>query len=140
MAEAAARQRDRRGLALPAIRIAGGYFASKDRYDTAWGDLLLAIFTPINTRPGNRRFGSALATVLFEPDLLRRQHVVRYIIGETARRWCPHIKIRRTLVKQPKNRSIQLWISFHLTDEQAEKERMVELTNNQIKVLAAGGN
>ncbi len=132
-------QVERRGLALPAIRSVGGYFASKNRYDTAWGDLLLAIFVPIGSRPGNRAFGSALHRVLFEPDVMRKQQMVRHIINETADRWTPHVVIYGIKV-QVLDRHLQLEISFGLKGEESTDRRLIRLPRDRvIKALAAQG-
>lgn len=139
MATVTTGQVERRGLALPAIRTVGGYFASKNRYDTAWGDLLLAIFVHIGSRPGRRDFGSALDTVLFEPDVLQKQQMVRHIINETAARWTPHIVIREVKV-QVVERNLQLWIAFGLQGEQFTDRRQILLPRDRvIKALSAQG-
>lgn len=128
-----------RGLALPAIRTVGGYFASKNRYDTAWGDLLLAIFVPIGSRPGNRAFGSPLHRVLFEPDILRKQQMVRHIINEAAAHWTPHVVIYKTLVRAL-GRNLQLEISFGLEGEESSDRRLILLSRDRvIKALSAQG-
>ena len=129
----------RRGLALPAIRSVGGYFASKNRYDTAWGDLMLAIFTPVGSRPGQRDFGSALHRVLFETDVIRKQQLVRHIVEETAVKWVPHIVIRHVLVRL-KNKVLMLEIAFNLKDDEFLDERLVEIPRDIIiKTLSAYG-
>lgn len=139
MASVTTGQVDLRGLALPAIRTVGGYFASKNRYDTAWGDLLLAIFVPIGRRPGNRGFGSALHRVLFEPDVLRKQQMVRHIISETAARWAPHVVIYEVKV-QVLDRTLQLEVSFGLKGEKAVDRRLIRLPRDRvIKALSAQG-
>lgn len=139
MASVTTGQVDRRGLALPAIRTVGGYFASKNRYDTAWGDLLLAIFVPIGSRPGKRDFGSSLHLVLFEPDILRKQQMVRHIIDETAARWTPHVVIYETKVRVL-DRNLQLEISFGLEGEESSDRRLILLPRDRvIKALSAQG-
>ena len=87
-----------RGLGLPALRVYGGYFGSKNRYDVAFSDLLLAIFTPIGVRPMSRSFGSALHKMLFEPNVLEQVQRIQYIITETAAKWVPHVQIRQVLL------------------------------------------
>lgn len=139
MVTATTGQVERKGLALPAIRTVGGYFASKNRYDTAWGDLLLAIFVPIGSRPGRRDFGSALDTVLFEPNVLEKRQMVRQIIDETASRWTPHIVIREVLL-QVLDRHLQLSIAFGLQGEQFTDRRQILLPRDRvIKALSAQG-
>ena len=131
-------EQERRGLALPAIRGIGGYFASKDRYATAWGDLLLALFTPIGTRPGNRAFGSPLHGILFEPDVDRQQSLVRYVVQETAERWCPHLRIRGTRA-QRSGKVIRLWIGFNLVDDEHLERKLIEIHPNEVLILTAQG-
>ncbi len=132
-------QVERKGLALPAVRSTGGYFASKNRYDTAWGDLLLALFTPIGSRPGKRDFGSALDTILFEPDVLRKQQMVRHIIMEAAARWTPHIVIREIKVEVV-DKALKLWVAFGLQGEQFTDRRQILLPRERvIKTLSAQG-
>lgn len=139
MVTASTGQVERRGLALPAIRTVGGYFASKNRYDTAWGDLLLAIFVPIGSRPGKRDFGSALDTTLFDPDVLQSQQMVLQIISETAARWTPHVVIREVKVEIV-DKSRKLWIAFGLQGEQFTDRRQILLPRERvIKALSAQG-
>jgi phage baseplate assembly protein W len=132
-------QVERRGLALPALRRVGGYFASKNRYDTAWGDLLLTLFVPTGTRPGKRDFGSALHRVLFEPDVLRQQEVVERVVLQAAARWTPHIVIHEVKV-QALDKRLQLWIGFGLVGEASADRRLVQLSRSgEIKTLDAQG-
>ncbi len=139
MVTASTGQVERRGLALPAIRTVGGYFASKNRYDTAWGDLLLTIFTPIGSRPGRRDFGSALDALLFEPDVLRKQQMILHIITEAAARWTPHVVIREVRVEVV-DKSLKLWIAFGLQGEQFTDRRQILLPRERaIKALSAQG-
>lgn len=105
-----------RGLALPALRRAGGYFASKGKYDVAWGDVMLAIFTPIGGRPMNRAFGSALHRVLFDPSDEQLQARVSYIVSEAIVTWCPHIQLLGVRVQASKGQ-VDLTIIFGLVSD-----------------------
>jgi phage baseplate assembly protein W len=136
MANATTGQRLRRGLALPAIRTVGGYFASKSAHDTAWGDLLLAIFTPIGSRPGKRNFGSALSKVLFEPDPKGQQPLVESIIIDTAKVWVPHVVVQSVIV-QTVEKVLQLRITFHLTGDATAETRLVRVNNRpEVRLLS----
>lgn len=131
-------QRDRVGLALPAFRTAGGYFASRNRYYTAWGDLLLLLFTPIGSRPGKRDFGCALDRLLFEPDVHTRVMTVRHVITAAMTRWTPHIVLRQLQVRK-EGKILQLRISISLVGEDDKSEALVEIHPDQIKVLGLMG-
>lgn len=120
-----------RGLALPAVRSAGGYFASKNRYDVAWGDLLRAIFTPIGTYPMNRRFGSGIWNVLFEPNIEESASEVEFIIRDAVRIWTPHILLQSVDVKSDQ-RSIRILVQFGLLEDLGVVERLVRLPRDDI--------
>lgn len=121
----------RRGLALPAIRTRGGYFASKSPHDTAWGDLMLAIFCPIGGRFMNRTFGSGLHSILFEPNFTNLVGQARFVIEDTAQQWVPHVVIDDVQVST-KRESLFLKISFHLVDDQRTEMRLIELSRRDI--------
>lgn len=116
MAEQIRNKKELRGLALPALRERGGYFASKGKYDVAWGDVMVAVFTPIGGRPMNRGFGSALSRVLFEPSDEQLQTRVNYIVSEAISKWCPHVRLLgvRTLAKK---RQVDITIIFGLLSD-----------------------
>ncbi len=113
MTETIKSDKELRGLALPALRDGGGYFASANKYDVAWSDLMVAILTPIGGRPMQRDFGSALRTVLMELADEQTTTRVNYVITEAVARWCPHIRLLglATLIK---GKSIQIQILFSL--------------------------
>jgi len=127
-----------RGLALPALRRAGGYFASKNKYDTAWGDVLRAIFTPVGSVPAKRDYGSALHRLMFEPDLLNRQQLVTYVITQAVKKWCPHVTLRDiALGASADGKTFGLRVKFSLTDELASvQERMVDIPFSAVRVLS----
>lgn len=126
------RQRlSRRGLALPALRLQGGYFASKSPHDTAWGNLLLTIFTPLGGRFMNRGFGSGLNTILFEPNLPDSASRAEFIIRDSASRHTPHIIITDVIVVNVK-KTLQIKVSFHLVDDTRVEERLIQLDRAQI--------
>lgn len=121
----------RRGLALPAIRTRGGYFASKSPHDTAWGDLMLAIFCPIGSRFMNRTFGSALHRLLFEPNTADLSVQAEYLIRDAAQKWAPHVVI--TAVEAATRREhVFLKISFHLVGDTQTETRLIELDRRDV--------
>ena len=81
----------RRGLALPAVRSAGGYFASKGPLDRAWGDLILALFVPVGSRAMRRDYGSGLHRLIFDPAVEQDDPVVLYAAQEAASRNAPPV-------------------------------------------------
>ena len=126
-----------RGLALPALRGAGGYFAAKTRYDVAWGDLILAIFCPIGARPMRRRFGSAIHNVVFEPNTLALQQLVNYVVRQAAMQWCPHIVINDVLVKQT-GEEVAVGVVFSLSEDRATQDRVILIKKSDVVNLLAG--
>lgn len=118
-----------KGLALPPLRTRGGYFASKGKYDVVWGDVLLTLFTPIGSRPGNRSFGSALTRVLFDPSTADQIERIRYIITESITEWCPHVRLKdvRVLVDR---KEISITVLFGLVAESHLQSRKVTLRRN----------
>lgn len=129
-----------RGLAFPATRAIGGYFGEKTRYDVAWGDLLLTMFTPIGTRPGRRDFGSALHLLLQEPNINGNQQIVEHTVRVAAQRWCPHVVVYGVIARAKVSDSnvIQIGIRFGLADEQVEQSRLVEVNRDAVVLLTAG--
>lgn len=127
-----------RGLALPASpRGAGGYFESKDPFDVAWGDLLMALLVPVGSRPMNRAFGSALYDTLFTPQTLEFE-VVAVAIRDAAARLLPHIVIKDVTVIADTPKRVRVGIVFALaSDREAEDERAVLIDKTHLSVLAA---
>jgi phage baseplate assembly protein W len=126
-----------RGLALPALKGTGGYFASRTRYDVGWGDLILAIFTPINARPMRRTFGSALHNVLFEPSTLALEQLCNYVIRDAAQRWTPHVIINSVEVKLS-GEEVALGIRFSLLEDRLVETRLIQIKKSDvIKLLAS---
>jgi len=109
---------ERRGLALPAVKTHGGYFAAKDRYDLAWSQLLIALFVPFGSRPMRRSFGSPLHTVVFDPMRLD-DPMIEYMVRSVAESNCPNVAIRAVHVRpdafEPK---LHIFIEFGLADEE----------------------
>ena len=114
-----------RGLALPAVKGPGGYFESKDPGDTGWGDLLLALLTPIGGRFMRRTMGSSLYEQLFEPVVPGDFPLVDYTIRQAADRQLTNVRIARTQIEEIQ-RGIQVGVFFRLrTDLDVEEERSV---------------
>lgn len=128
-----------RGLGLPAQRSKGGYFASLSRYDVAFSDLVIAVLTPLGTRPMRRSFGSAVHHVLFDPATLASQKALTFAIKQAVARSAPHLYVAdvQAIVR---GSDIALGIKFGLLDEQATQERAVLISKSDvIKLLAAAG-
>jgi len=127
-----------KGLALPALRSIGGYFASKGKYDVAWGDVMLTLFTPIGSRPGNRSFGSALVKVLFDPAVSYQTERVRYIISESLIEWCPHVRLVDAQVTIDQ-KEIKIGVTFSLVVDAQKATRFITLKRSEggAQVLAA---
>lgn len=127
-----------RGLGLPALRATGGYFTSKTRLDVAWGDLLLALFTPIGVRSMRRTFGSSLHELLFDPNIRQNIKRIQYIISETMTKWTPHLILRgvRVIIN---NKALELHITFALADDRQSLSRSVALPQNNAVGAAFAG-
>jgi len=132
---------ERRGLALPAIRRAGGYFASKDRYETAIGDFLRTIFTPIGSVPGKRDFGCSLNRLLFEPGVAQRPALVRHVVEDARKKWTPHVLIDRMAIQwDDAKRTARLRFRLKLKDEEQIVDRLVEVNVDSVKILMTSGS
>jgi len=125
-----------RGLALPALRKSGGYFRAAGKYDVAWGDVLVAILTPIGSRPGRRSFGSGLHFSLLEPQLSSNEAVVEYAVQEAVARHAPHVYVEQVQVRT-NARKIQLHITFGLVSDRLTQERAVAIDRDTELMLIA---
>jgi phage baseplate assembly protein W len=130
-----------KGLGLPALRGAGGYFAVKNRYDVAWSDLMIALFTPIGGRAFDRSFGSGLHHVLFSPVTVAVDQLANYTVKQAAALWCPHVTVIDIQVKVD-GKAIQLGIKFALTDDLSRPDfRAVQINKSSvIQLLQAANN
>jgi phage baseplate assembly protein W len=111
-----------RGLGLPAIKGSQGYFAPKKQYDSAWSDLLMALFTAPNSRPLKRSLGSRLRDLLFAPVNDIDGQVIQYVVKETVERNCPHLTVHGTNLK-PDEKGIYIEVIFSLTSDTAQPVR-----------------
>lgn len=131
-----------RGLALPAIRTAGGYFATKGPDDMAWGALINAVFTPRGSRPFRRQFGSALHELVMDPADSVSQGAIEYVIKEAASRWAPTAVIRAVRTRVDGN-VVQVLIEFSRSDDKDRTLRspVVRVSKSDVvNLLAASRN
>jgi len=115
-----------RGLALPATKGPGGYFESKTPADTAWGDLLLALMTPLGGRFMRRQLGSALYDQLFEPVVEGDFPLVDYTIRQASDRQLVNVRIARTAIKEIP-RGMEIGVFFRLRSDLAVEEQRTVL-------------
>lgn len=128
------------GLALPAVRSAGGYFASKNAYDTAWGNLILAMMCPVGARFYQRSWGSGTAAVLFDPNDAVLRNELASAIREVAAKYVPSVRILE-IVTTSSGTSLSVRVSFTLSTDlsaAAPATRYVQLDRSAtIKYLSA---
>lgn len=104
------------GLALPAVRTAGGYFVSKRDIDVVWGSVILAIMTPVGSRWMNRSYGSHVAEVLFEPtDAVLVSALTEYI-NDAASKFATIARITRVDV-QVDRKTVSIVVTFSNTSD-----------------------
>jgi len=118
-----------RGLGLPLRRIPGGYFRGKDPLETAWGDLMIALFSPIGSRPFQRGFGSGLRDLLFEPNTPQVSAEVSQVVMEAAARWTPHVRVDFVNV-QAEDDGVSVVIGFGLASDASVGQRKVLVRAN----------
>ena len=128
-----------RGLALPARRVPGGYFSAEDEFDTAWGDLLIALVTPLGGRPMARTFGSGLSLLLFEPNTELVPSEAEEVIREAAAAWTPHIVIHGVRVESQQDGRLGILVAFGLTTRRESAERQITVRRDGgFDVLGSG--
>lgn len=103
-----------RGLGFPTLKGPQGYFQVKEKYDVAWSDLLVALFTAPASRPINRSFGGRIRELLFAPQTDIDEAVVAYALKETIDRNAPHLKVHQVKVRQDKQ-AVNIEVLFSLT-------------------------
>jgi phage baseplate assembly protein W len=111
-----------RGLGFPTLKGGQGYFHPKEKYDVAWSDLLLSIFTAPESRPINRSFGGRIRELLFAPQSEIDEAVVAYALKETVDRNAPHLKVHQVKVRQERQ-GVNIEVTFSLTAETANPVR-----------------
>jgi len=132
-----------RGLALPCIRGAGGYFASKTKYDVAWGDLILALMCPLGARPFKRNFGSTVTESVFSSLGPNTETLLKYAVEEAARAWCPHINIKAvdTRPSSEDPTTLQMKVTFSLREDSQSVDRTVYIpSKNLSSIINAQGS
>ena len=120
-----------RGIGLPALQGPGGVFASKNKYDVAFSDLITAVFTPIGSRPMNRSFGSAVHNVLFDPSTVTAQQMVDFTIKQAVQTWAPHLYVE-SVSMLAKGRPVAVGVKFGLVEERATQDRVILLTKSDL--------
>jgi len=91
-------ERDLRGLALPITRWRGEYWSSKTLPDLVWSNLLIALFTPKNSRPMMPTFGSDIATLCFDPNDSVLAADLEKAVRDAAAQWCRLIVVEEVIV------------------------------------------
>lgn len=118
---------DVRGLALPATKGPGGYFESKTSQDVAWGDVLLAIMTPLQGRFMRRSAGSALYEQLFEPVVEGDFPLIDYTIREAVTRQVSTVNVTRTEIREA-SRGLEIRVFFRQrSDLETEESRTAQI-------------
>jgi phage baseplate assembly protein W len=111
-------------------------FASKGRYDVAFSDLLMAVFTPVGSRPMARTFGSSLSLSLMEPITGTLQKVIEQSVRASVARHAPHIYIAG-IDMLARGREVAIGIKFGLVDERNTQERTVLIPKSDLTRLIA---
>jgi phage baseplate assembly protein W len=125
------------GPTVPAVRTPGGYFASRDRYDAAFSRVLLAVFTPVGTRPGRRSFGSRLATLMYLPQTPETAALCREVVSDAVTRWAPGVIVRDVLVTQEDER-LRFDLTFSVeSDPSAPVARTAYLQRSSLLQIVA---
>jgi phage baseplate assembly protein W len=107
------------GLALPATRVNGGYFSSRDKYQTALGDVIMAIMTPLGSRPMRRGEGTMFD--LFGPADQQGMKDLRDAAADSIRRSVPQVVVRKLEFAKADGapNTVNVHITFALADDPA---------------------
>jgi phage baseplate assembly protein W len=129
------------GLALPAVRLSGGYFAARDALDTAFGDLIVALMCPVGGRFMRRLFGSGVDKYTFSPSDDVMASALRAEIFATAKSLVPTITILGVLVRSGATK-VDISIRFSLaSDTTTDRQKLLTMPRNQaIQFLSARSN
>jgi phage baseplate assembly protein W len=123
------------GLALPAVRLKGGYFAARGTYDVAWGDLILAAFVPVGGQFMRRAAGGTAGDYLFGPvDGVLLAALQDAVVSAVARQ-CPHIRVISVESRTSTNsaKTVELSVSFTLATNPADVQtRLVQLDRRMV--------
>ncbi len=129
---------ERRGLTLPATVTRGGYFASRTDYDVVWSKLLVALFTPIGSRPMRRTYGSGIYSVVFDP-VQDQDPIIEYLIRSAAALWVPEIVIY-TVRTVAEGRKVSVHVTYGLRDHTDRVSRAIDIDRAEaIRTLSAVG-
>lgn len=121
------------GLALPLVKLNGGYFSSRNEYDTAWGDLIVAAFTPIGGRFMRRDAGGTVSDYLMAPLDGVFMVALRDAIVSAVGTQCPHIRITNVVVNSSNAKTANVAISFTLSTNPIDPQtRLVRLDRRQV--------
>lgn len=126
------------GYALPAIRGAGGYFAARNQYDTAWGNIILAIMTPVGARPFRRGQGSTMADSLFDAADARMLLTIKQSIVSAVAKQVPHVQIL-DVTTQSEGTTVTVLVEFALREEPSKsQQRAIRIDKRSVlNVLSA---
>ncbi|OPZ66159.1 MAG: hypothetical protein BWY85_00095 [Firmicutes bacterium ADurb.Bin506] len=123
------------GLALPAVRLKGGYFAARSTYDVAWGDLILAAFVPVGSQYMRRDAGGTASNFLFGPlDGVLLAALQDAVVSAVSRQ-CPHIRVISVSSQASKNnaRTVELSVSFTIATNPSDVQtRLVQLDRRMV--------
>ena len=86
------------GLALPALKGSGGYFATAPANNVAWSNLIIAIFTPLGSRPFNRSFGCPLSSMLFIQNTGALDATIEAVIKQAVATWTNNVKVVNVMI------------------------------------------
>jgi phage baseplate assembly protein W len=127
-----------RGLALPAKKGVGGYFAVRGYYDVCWGDLLLACFCPVGGRAMARNFGSQVQAALYDPLDTTTFGNLEAAIRETAASFVPHVRILSVQVSKGGPSQVQIRISFTPAGEVNAETRTLNIDRTSTLRVISG--
>lgn len=113
------------GLALPATRASGGYFATKTGVDVAWGDLLMAIMCPIGGRVMSRSYGSDVPSALFGPNDSAMAVQLERSVRDAVARHAPHVAIVEVQVRRD-HANVNLTVAFSFGGDVVTKTTRID--------------
>ncbi len=123
----------RSGLALPVVRLNGGYLAARSAYDLAWSDLIVAAFCPVGGRVMRRNLGSTAPDQLMNPVDSFLEAGLSSAIQSAVATQCPHIRILDVAVKSTTRAQVEVSISFTLTNiPQSVETRLARLDRRMV--------
>lgn len=111
----------RRGFALPATKTEkSGYFATRQSFDLAIGDLMLLLFTPIGSRPMRRSWGSPVFDLIYNVPVTATDGELRFYIEDAVSKHLPRVQLHRiNIQRNGQQGTILFQIEFGLLNLQA---------------------